>query len=140
MDNSHSKRIQASILLSKNRPAAAKEALEAATVHNFNVKSWPSFHIMQGYVLLAQAEVCTHPLRPEQYEAGVQYSLRVLDVCRFIFGSCRLKQESVSPFTCLQPGEMWYRFHIIKRSVKSCWTWHAAHFLLLVSYLESAHL
>jgi hypothetical protein len=51
--------MQASILVSKARPAAAKETLEAAAAHNFSIRAWPAFHIMQGYVLLALAEVCT---------------------------------------------------------------------------------
>ena len=56
-------RVQASMLVQNGRPAAAQEALEAAAAHNFSIKAWPAFHIMQGYVLLSQAEVRT-PLDP----------------------------------------------------------------------------
>ena len=57
---------QASILVSKGRPAAAQEALETATAHNFSIKAWPAFHVLQGFVLLSQAEV-----RPIPFGVGV---------------------------------------------------------------------
>eukprot|EP00892_Ulva_mutabilis_P009788 jgi/Ulvmu1/7181/UM034_0090.1 len=48
--------MQAGVFVARGRPAAAKAALDDALAHNFGIKAWPSYHVMLGHVLLAQAQ------------------------------------------------------------------------------------
>jgi hypothetical protein len=49
--------LQAAILLSQGRAAAARTALDAALSGSFGVKVWPQWHVLRGQALLALAEV-----------------------------------------------------------------------------------